>query len=129
MRKDKYRAWEKNLKEIIPVFDIDFKNRMINTKSAWRTFDEVVLMQSTGRNDKKGIEIYEYDIVKVKYFQSEYIGRVVFNEITCGFEIWYSTVEGAYGEKATHKISFASDIDIEVIGNMYNIPECLKRYF
>jgi uncharacterized phage protein (TIGR01671 family) len=74
--------------------------------------------QYTGRK-----KVYEHDIVKFSYCASVYIGRVVFNEKTCGFEIWYNSVVGAYGEKATHKINFANIDKIEVIGNIHDNPE------
>lgn len=63
MREIKFRAWEKNLKEIIPVHSIDFEKKMINTESAWRFFNEIELMQYTGLKDKNGKEIYEGDIL------------------------------------------------------------------
>lgn len=40
----KFRAWEKSLKEMIPVQNIDFKDRLINKDLVWRTFDEIVLI-------------------------------------------------------------------------------------
>lgn len=57
MREIKFRAWEKNLEEMIPVYDINFKKRMINTDSPWRFFDEIELMQYTGLKDKNSKEI------------------------------------------------------------------------
>lgn len=60
----KLKAFEKNLKEIIPVDDIDFKRKIINTKSAWRRFDEVVFLRYIGKNDIQGEELYEFDIVE-----------------------------------------------------------------
>jgi uncharacterized phage protein (TIGR01671 family) len=68
MREIKFRAWERYLKEIIPVENINFVNRMINTGSAWRLFDEIDLMQYTGLKDKNGKEIYEGDIVEYKHY-------------------------------------------------------------
>ncbi|WP_066316848.1 YopX family protein [Bacillus sp. FJAT-29814] len=78
-REIKFRAWEKNLKEMIPVHEINFENRMINIKSAWRLFDEIELMQFTGLKDSavceefpEGIEIFEsdilYDIVNNEFY-------------------------------------------------------------
>lgn len=64
MREIKFRAWEKNLKEIIPVHNIDFEKKMINTESAWRLFDEIELIQYTGLKDKNGMEIYESDSIE-----------------------------------------------------------------
>lgn len=48
--------------------------------------------------------------------------KVGFDKNTSGFEIWYNITVGAYGEKATHKINFASIIDanILVIGNIHD---------
>ncbi|MDE6763701.1 MAG: YopX family protein [Oscillospiraceae bacterium] len=81
----------------------------------------------TGKKDKNGRMVFEGDILRVKKFNDDpVIGKVVFNENTAGFEVWWNIVVGAYGEKATRKENFAVCGQMEVIGNIYDTPELLK---
>ena len=82
--------------------------------------------QYTGLLDKNGKKIFEGDIVKFKEFRDTYIGKVVFNQKTGGFEFWWNVTVGAYGEKATHTANLTVSNDIEVIGNIYDTPELLE---
>lgn len=118
MDRIKFRAWEKNLKEMIEVYNIDFVSKMINRDIAFRFFDEVELMQYTGLKDKNGKEIYEGDIIK---FTDNYntdipekIGVVKFNNAS-----FYIT-DGAYSCYRW------IDINIEIIGNIYENPDLLE---
>lgn len=132
MRKIKFRAWEKNLKEIIPVYDISFENKIINSKSAWRFFHEVELMQYTGLEDRNGKEIYKGDIIK--FFDGlKYI--VDINDFTQEFVIdsdrgqerlsqVYQEVE-VIGNIYINLIN--SHVGLEVIGNCYENPELLEE--
>lgn len=114
MREIKFRAWEKNLKEIIPVYNIDFEKKMINTDSAWRLFDETELMQSTGLKDKNDKEIFEGDIVSFKDWKPK---AVVFSEkYYAGFTL---------GRTDLFLSSFDA-IHMKVIGNIYENPELLE---
>jgi uncharacterized phage protein (TIGR01671 family) len=109
----KFRAWEKNLEEIIPVHEIDFDNKMINTNSAWRMFDEIELMQWTGMKDTNGKEIFEGDIVKGHWWDKgkshRHIGIVNFGMAS------FSVV----GIKQYLGMSDLLNPTYEIIGNIY----------
>lgn len=124
MREIKFRAWEKELKEMVHVDDISFQWRQINTASAWRHYDEVELMQYTGVKDKNGVEIYEGDVYEdgdskrhVVTFENGGFGRAG------RFLINYQTNESI----VTHEPLINDVIDgCEVIGNIHENPELLE---
>lgn len=113
-REIKFKAFEKNLKEIIPVDSIDFRQQMINTDGAWRTFDEVELIEYSGVNDIQGIEIYEKDILKCP---SNFSWLVEFDERGCF--IAHDPNEKLY-------CVLLDDYDFEIIGNAFKNPELLQ---
>lgn len=117
-RQIKFRAWEKNLKEMIPVGEIDFNSLMINQSTTWRFIDEVELMQYTGLFDKNGTEIYEGDLVSDLLNGS--LGEVIFDE-GCYLVDW---------EDELTTITLHQNIrefDVVVVGNIYENPELLER--
>ncbi|WP_284037438.1 YopX family protein [Neobacillus sp. 114] len=133
MREIKFRAWEKYLKEIIPVDDINFEKRMINTDSAWRLFDEIELMQYTGLSDKNSREIYEGDIVVLN--TSHKVLDVQFNPEIYVVQ-WRSSgacFDMLHKDYLNHerKVGLMFDngmVDsVEVIGNIYENPELLEE--
>ena len=81
--------------------------------------------QYTGLTDKNGKRIFEGDICRFKRFNDIYIGKIVFNVKTASFVMWYQSIVGAYGEKATHKMLLSVCDGIEVIGNIHDNPELL----
>lgn len=125
MREIKFRAWEKNLKTMIPVDSIDFKAELINIELAWRMFEEIELMQYTGLKDKNGVEIYEGDIL------SQHPGGIHFDEedyqlvIVKKTEYGWSPHVDVIGHKA-HDYK-GNLFEYIVVGNIYENPELFEE--
>ncbi|MBN6886223.1 putative phage protein (TIGR01671 family) [Cytobacillus horneckiae] len=126
MREIKFRAWENNLKEIIPVHSIDFEKKIINSESAWRFFNEIKLMQYTGLKDKNGKEIYEGDVVKRPLGG---YGVVKFHKSWGSFycSTFLAVDENGDLVKASSSVLFWNDSNkFEVVGNIYEHPELIN---
>ena len=135
MRDIKFRAWDKNLKEMISVDSINFEAGLINMELAWRTFEEIELMKYTGLKDKNGVEIYDGDILKCtsRIYTNlgatgtgeyeENIKQVIWKDDSWGTRVINSNLTSKGAEKSGIVISAKY---AEVIGNIYGNKDLLE---
>ena len=125
MRNIKFRAWDKAVKDMVPIKTIDFGKDGAECAVDFCDINgdltgknpEWVLMKSTGMKDKNGVEIYEGDVLfhplqgrrKVFYPYSETVASYGLRNIDNGFG---STLQDSHAVW-------------EVIGNIYESPELL----
>lgn len=119
----KFRAWDKGLEFMMPVESIDFEYGMINVNAAWRTFEEIELMQSTGLKDKNGVYIFEGDIVVNQYGN---VGYVAYLQQEAGFVVVLKKSDYRLGHRNTGE-SYDVTTNHEVIGNIHSNPELLEQ--
>jgi len=109
----KFRIWDKVDKEFAPFMDGDlvaFQFYCPNPPS------EYVVQQFTGMLDKNKKEIYEGDILKVRGYRGA-VGQVVVK--------WEET--RASDDMGYDVVGFIQWEDPEVIGNVFQNPELLKK--
>ena len=119
----KFRAWDKRENTMRDVAVLHFtKGGKVNSIEYWKTPSELksyhvrnlVIMQSTRLKDKNGVEIFEGDIVAIKYSESgyHYYEKIVFENgtFTAGDEDWLYNIK---------------DYCV-VCGNIYENPELLE---
>ena len=123
MRELKFRAWDKQEKQMMKVSAISLENKEIGVKD-FRTYHffrikNIELMQYTGLKDKNGTEIYEGDVIKVE--RDGIIYRVE----------W---IHGGFGLEPRYNSPFYPRLGnvelrekIEVIGNIHENPELLEE--
>lgn len=125
----RFRAWDKEFKEMVQVDALVFDEQIIkatykNRNVVKEDLKNYVLMQSTGLTGKNGKEIFEGDIVKVTdgdertNFPDGGIGTI------CGFDeifMWYID-----GQVHNGLFDISQEYYIEVIGNIYENPEMLE---
>ena len=132
MREIKFMAWHKEKKILREVFEISFSGGYV-ILAGFGSFGEieapirdVELMQYTGLKDKNGKEIYESDIVSVKYIYDKRTtdrAQVVWREDKAGFGL--KSLKGLTNEVyELYKIT--AEHNLEVFGNIYKNPELLQ---
>ncbi len=95
------------------------KKLSCNHLKGW-SIDEEYLMQSTGLFDKKGVEIFEGDIL-------DYKGRKVLVSWHGSYASFiYRLVDGLQKRNAEWKPLYLAYMRCEIIGNIYENPELLE---
>lgn len=147
----KFRAWDKELQTMLDVSLIDFKKGVLVGEhwefgeTNFMSFDEIVLMQSTGILDKNNQEIFEGDVLKFndewdEYCHEGYIDGSVeginFVEVVRG-EACFEFGKTKYPESSLfirmedEHLTFAEliksrDFEFEIIGNIFENQELLE---
>ena len=146
MKEIKFRAWEKNRKEMLEVLGIFFdvgtiKHKLLKLKGNTNPFNEgypntyfkdIELMQYTGLKDKNGKEIYEGDIVRIPHWSREYtcsecgythksdgVAKIIWANETFGCGDHYRSVAGFHFRIGMNDFELADVEEWEVIGNIY----------
>lgn len=131
MRPITFRAWDK-VKEIFTNYQIvdGMLYFMDKNTGVWERDDKekrFILMQSTGLQDKNGIEIFEGDIVRWKdleSFDDFKIDEVLKVEYSNEFLKWVGIDKNGLQDDL---YDFSDNRELEVIGNIYENPELLER--
>ena len=116
MREIKFRVWDVDEKEMVCwehlITDPDYwLMEILDGKS------DDILMQYTGLKDKNGKEIYEGDIVRVKYYGKPRVVKVEIDDCECEPFNSYNYSEDGWRQPDEAK----------VIGNIYENGDLLEK--
>ena len=116
----RYRAWDKEFKEMVQVDALVFDEQIIkatykNGNIVKEDLKNYVLRQSTGLTDKNGKEIFEGDILKV----NDWLEVVSFSEEKAMFV----SKEISFSETPLYDLFNTDIFEVEIIGNIYENSE------
>ncbi|MED2798350.1 YopX family protein [Bacillus thuringiensis] len=121
MKKNKFRAWHKEMKCWISLHNKGYSFNPNNGQIYYEGLNitsHIDLMQYTGLKDKNGKEIYEGYISK---FSGNVValGIVKYNENSATYQAYNGNSGWLFGNE--------SRTNIEILGNIYENPEFVKK--
>ena len=129
MREIKFRAWDTQAEEMLYGVEHTYDGYKVPMPSFGALLDcpdFYIVMQYTGLKDKNGKEIYEGDIVSLKYLYDKRTtdkGQVVWREDKASFGL--KSLKGLTNE-VYELYQVTAEHNLEIIGNIYENPELLK---
>ena len=130
MRDIKFRAWDTQAEEILYGVEHTYDGYKVSMPSFGALLDcpaFYVVMQYTGLKDKNGKEIYEGDIVSLKYLYDKRTtdkGQVVWREDKASFGL--KSLKGLTNE-VYELYQVTAEHNLEIIGNIYENKELLDE--
>lgn len=119
----KFRAWHKELKMMFEVKSLVYTLRLARltnrndlVPSRTCSFDDIILMQSTGMVDKNSVEVFEGDILYYPEQDEDKYGYIEFDKDRLAFVLDNGFEKFVYGEYGMGYI----------VGNIYENPELLE---
>jgi uncharacterized phage protein (TIGR01671 family) len=125
MRELKFRAWDPEEKKMYDIQSIDFARQQfwVQHDLCSYSFGVVPILEYIGRQDRKGKDIYEGDIVRINH-PDDRTGNFT-NAIG---EVFWWDEEAAWHHTNNHGRPPKRMWDyVEVLGNRYQNPELLPQ--
>lgn len=123
----RYRAWDKEFKEMVQVDALVFEEQLIkatykNGNVVKEDLKNYVLMQSTGLKDKNGKEIFEGDIIAIEV---EDIEAPINAKVFCNNEIGVLMFHVFEDNEDVPMVELLEDnsVAFAVAGNIWEHPE------